>query len=255
MTRIDQYWNDRFGLTDELNRPGIHVVAHPRYLGGDLILTLVRNDVAIVAAARSQVDGIRARVDRLQPDSLLASEHYPSLVDQPISRYVGPFYEGYVDDQSFCPARDADVVRLDRASIASVRALEQASDSGITTMWHDVFDRFVRACEPADVEQSGIAAADSPLFAFVEHESIVALAHYSMWASNAASIGVVTHPNFRRQGHGTKVVSAAIADALSQKHLILYRTLLANRASVALATSLGCHDYGRFFAVHLKTAA
>lgn len=258
MTRVDHYWSDRFGLTDELNRPGIHVVAHPRYSGDDLILTLVRNDVAIMAAAPSQVDAIGRRVRTLTPERLLQSENYPPLVDRPITRYAGPFFEGFVDDQSFRPVVHNNVVRLDRASLAGVPAFERAcdrDDSRGTPVWRDVVDRFIRACDSTDVEQSGVAAADSSLFAAVEHSTIMALARYSMWARNAASIGVVTHPKFRRSGHGKSVVSAAIADALSQEHLILYRTLLANRASVALATSLGCQDYGRYFAVHLKTAA
>ena len=105
--------------------------------------------------------------------------------------------------------------------------------------------------DTADVVQSGVARAESPLFAAVDDSGILAVAHYSMWAVDAASIGVLTHPAHRGRGWGKVSVSAAIRHALAGGHFILYRTLLANRASVALAASLGCRDYGRFLAVHL----
>jgi hypothetical protein len=42
-------------------------------------------------------------------------------------------------------------------------------------------------------------------------------------------------------------------DAFSEGHFVLYRTKAENRASVALATAVGCQDYARFMAVHLAS--
>jgi len=66
---------------------------------------------------------------------------------------------------------------------------------------------------------------------------------------------VLTHPAYRNRGYGKLVVSAAMADAFAHGHLVLYQTLEANRASVALAAALGCQDYARTVAVHLADTA
>src|SRR5690606_23268507 len=97
------------------------------------------------------------------------------------------------------------------------------------------------------------AHADSPLFAVRADSRILAIANHQMWGVEAASIGVLTHPAYRRSGHGKSVTTAAMSAAFAHGHLVLYRTLLANRASIALAESLGCRDYARFLAVHLRS--
>ncbi len=180
------------------------------------------------------------------------------MIEGPISHCVGPLYEGYAEADDFRPATSGATVTLDRSQIGDVQAFTAACDragSGVTPIWREILYRFISASNPADVEQSGLARADSPLFAVVDDAGILAVAHYSMWAADAASIGVLTHPAHRRRGFGKASVTAAMRYVFAHGHFALYPTLLANRASIALAASLGCHDYGRFLAVHLQNAA
>ena len=123
-------------------------------------------------------------------------------------------------------------------------------ESTLAPVWREVLQRFATASDPTEWEHSGIDRADSALFANFLGDELVALAHYSMWGQNAASIGVLTHPAYRNRGYGKVVVSAAMIDAFSRGHFVLYQTLVANRPSVALAAALGCHDYARTLAVH-----
>jgi RimJ/RimL family protein N-acetyltransferase len=258
MGRIDRYWRDRLGLRDELDREGVHVVPHAGQAGDDLVYVLVRDDAAVVSVPRSLVQSTRDRVRHVAPSDLLDPARIHHVVDQPISHCVGPLYEGYADAEGFVAKPSRAVITLDRSHLQAVQAFTAACervDSEVTSVWRDVLRRFVTASSPTDFEHSGLARGDSPLFARVDESGVLALAHYSMWAVDAASIGVLTHPEHRRRGHGKAVVGAAMSDAFSQGFLVLYRTLLANRASVALAESLGCRDYARFLAVHLRRGA
>lgn len=62
MSRIDRYWKQRFGLGDELQRPGIHVVPHTRYPGDDLVFAFVRGASAVLSVEQASVDRARDRV-------------------------------------------------------------------------------------------------------------------------------------------------------------------------------------------------
>jgi RimJ/RimL family protein N-acetyltransferase len=191
----------------------------------------------------------------VEPSTLLDPVHIGAVIDGPISHCVGPLYEGYAEADSFRPARSDAILTLDRSHVPEVQAFTAAcekSGSDVTPIWREVLHRFVSASDPADVEHSGLTRADSPLFAVVDDSAILALAHYSMWAADAASIGVLTHPAHRGRGYGKASVTTAMLDAFAHGHFVLYRTMLTNRPSVALAMSLGCRDYGRFLGVHVQ---
>ncbi len=66
MNRIDLYWRTHFGLDDELDRPGVHVVPHVRYPGDDLAFVFVRGEAAVVSVARSRVQSTRKRIRRVE---------------------------------------------------------------------------------------------------------------------------------------------------------------------------------------------
>jgi predicted GNAT family acetyltransferase len=57
------------------------------------------------------------------------------------------------------------------------------------------------------------------------------------------SVGVLTHPDHRGHGYGSAVASAMTRYGIESGRIMLYRTLLSNRASVQIATSLGYPEY------------
>jgi RimJ/RimL family protein N-acetyltransferase len=65
-------------------------------------------------------------------------------------------------------------------------------------------------------------------------------------------IGIITHPAYRRQGHGRAVVSAISAYGLGVGLVPRYQALAANIPSVAIARALGFTHYATTLAVRLS---
>jgi predicted GNAT family acetyltransferase len=84
---------------------------------------------------------------------------------------------------------------------------------------------------------------------------LVALGGLEGWSADAANPGVLAHPQYRGRGHATAVLSAVVELAIGQRKLVLYQTLLANHASVAIATRLGFEQYASHLAVRLHETA
>src|SRR5580765_3495482 len=94
MSRIDRYWKDRFGLADELERPGVHVVPHARYAGDDLVFVFVKGKATVLSVERSCVDSVRDRVRHVAATALLDPVQVRLVIDGSVSHRVGPLYEG-----------------------------------------------------------------------------------------------------------------------------------------------------------------
>ncbi len=232
MLLIDQYWGKKFGLhADALYRPGIHVVPHVTW-EDTFVYAFVRDTTCLLSVASSLLEVTQARTCNLEAASLLDPMQLQRLFDQRIERTVGPAYQGYADVKHFLP-RQPKAVRIVRSEDA------------------ELVQQLKRACEPIAWEHSAIDQASSPLFAYYTPDGIVAIGHYSMWDYKIASIGVLTHPAYRRRGYAKLVVSAAMSDAFEHGYLVAYQTLMANTPAVAIATALGCQDYARTVAAYL----
>ena len=112
------------------------------------------------------------------------------------------------------------------------------------------FYRLSQECDRIGWQHSGSAFLQPHLYGLFTGGRLLALAHYVLWAANAASIGVVTHPAHRGQGYGKAVVSAAMQDAFAQGHIVIYQTLCDNMRSIALAKRLGCQEYAHTFKIY-----
>lgn len=216
----------------------------------------VRGPLCVVSVGPAFVEATRERVRESGPFSSLNEKSLQLLFGRRIHRFAGPLYQGYAEREDFTPMPSESVRMLSNEHRHVVQRLATASESErpestLTPVWGEVVQRFAKACEPTEWEHSGIDRTDSALFGHFLGDELVALAHYGMLAHDAASIGVLTHPAYRNRGYGKTVVSAAMADAFSHGHVVLYQTLVANRASVSLAKALGCQDYARTFDVHL----
>lgn len=210
---------------------GVRVVPHARPWKDNFAYVFVRESTCVLSVGAHCVDATRERISAMDPASLLTEANLREVFERPIHHTVGPAYQGYAEKEDFLP----EISNLGR----KLRGEEQ-----------EVLQTLKRACEPIAWEHSGIDETNSALFGYFAGEDLAAVAHYSMWAEDAASIGVLTHPRHRGRGYGKAVVSAAMADALEQGYWVIYQTLEANHPSVRLATALGCRDYARTMAVH-----
>ena len=109
------------------------------------------------------------------------------------------------------------------------------------------------ACGP-DWALSGIDPLRPPIFGVFEHDVLLAAASYEPWGEQVRATGVVTHPRHRRHGYGRAVAAAATAYGVQHGFVMLWQTLESNRASLAIAKSLGYQPYARTIAISLRAS-
>jgi GNAT superfamily N-acetyltransferase len=178
------------------------------------------------------VDDLRVAVREFTVERLFSEAGIRALLGARIGHIVGPAYQGYVEQAQFRSA-----------ARPGVRALAPADQK--------VLRQLAAACEGDAWEHSGIAFDEPNVFGCFADDQLVAAARHRPEWDEAAHIGVVTHPAYRGRGYGRAVVSAATARGLAAGFIVLYQTLLANTASVALATGLGYRRYATHLAVRL----
>jgi GNAT superfamily N-acetyltransferase len=107
----------------------------------------------------------------------------------------------------------------------------------------DALRGFLAGCDPADVEESGMAGITSPAFAIRGHEPmIIAAAGYREWAGGVAHLSVLTSAPARGRGLARAAASAAVAHALGRGLLPQWRAV--PEPSRRVAASLGFRELG-----------
>lgn len=232
--RVERYWSERFGVEPHiLSRAGIFVVPHARPWEDSFAFVFIRGVTGVISVEPTLVAAIQDRTRQKEPHLLLSEKALCEIFVRPLHHTVGPAYQGYAEREEFRPAPSLLTRTLETSEREILRQLQDAAD-------------------PAEWEQSGIERADSELFGlFLGRKDLVAVAHYSLWAEDAASIGVLTHPAHRGRAYGKAVVSAAMQDAFDRGYWVLYQTIVANQPSVAVAEALGCRAYAYTMGVHL----
>jgi len=178
------------------------------------------------------------RAGSFDPDARLAAAR-GTLFGGLAERVIGPAYQGHVEPEWFRPETRPGTRRLAPGDAEALLHL-------------------ARDCDPEEWEHSGIEAdlsrAPGPVFGAFAGERLAAAAEYRL-EDGAGRVGVVTHPAYRRQGWGRAAVSLATEHGLRAGHLMLYQTLEANAASVALASALGYRRYASHIAVRFRATA
>jgi GNAT superfamily N-acetyltransferase len=79
--------------------------------------------------------------------------------------------------------------------------------------------------------------------AYVGETLVAAASHYVFEEDGVASAGVITHPDYRRQGSGKAVTAAAAQWALDRGWIVEWSTTAQNRGSLGIAAALGFRQY------------
>lgn len=102
------------------------------------------------------------------------------------------------------------------------------------------FAAFQAACSDEDREEGDVGLDHEIIFGVLDNERIVAAAStYEMW--DMIDIGVLTHPDYRKQGLGKAVVSAVCQHYLQRTdddRIVLYRHATINQGSNGIAHGL-----------------
>jgi RimJ/RimL family protein N-acetyltransferase len=104
------------------------------------------------------------------------------------------------------------------------------------------------AVDAEEFDESGLAHIESPAFASRSSEGALAAAcGYRRWANGVAHLAALTHPANRRQGHGRRAATMAIAHAIERDLLPQWRARPV--ASQRLAQALGLVRVGAQFSL------
>lgn len=99
------------------------------------------------------------------------------------------------------------------------------------------------AAPPDELDESGLLHVTTTVFGSRSATGALAAAcGYRRWPNDVAHLSVLTHPAYRRQGHGRHVATATIQRAISEQLLPQWRAR--PPASQALARSLGLQEIG-----------
>lgn len=230
--RIHRYWGNRYGLSsEEMQLPGVRVVTHVRSWDDNFVSVFLRDDVCVVSVGEPHAEKFRATLEHAVVPDMLHPDMAESFFGVSVSKVNGLFYQAYAERAHFRSIAD-DGVRV--MSLADEAFLDDLKD----------------ACDSHEWSQSGLERYESERFAYFVKDRLVAAARYDLWAVDAASIGVITHPDYRGKGYGRAVVSAAMAHALDAGHMVIYQARADNVGSIAISKALGCCEYAHTMSVY-----
>ena len=110
-------------------------------------------------------------------------------------------------------------------------------------------------CTSSDVDEAEfeIEDLDPTLVGLIDHGALTALAGARPWDARPGlhDIGVIVHPDHRKEGAGTRVVEGVVQLLLNKGVTPLYRCSDANLGSASIARNTGFVRNGRVQAVTL----
>lgn len=109
----------------------------------------------------------------------------------------------------------------------------------------ELFARFQSSASEQDLDDAYVELDHWAVFgAFAQDRLVTAASMYPWRGAQIADLGVLTLPEFRRQGHARAVVRALCRHAAEQGYQPQYRCQLDNHASIAVAKRAGLTLFG-----------
>ena len=242
MNTVDEFWASFFGLdVSELLSPEPKIVPHAGLQGYHGVWVFRRGFQVIISAPSLLVAELSSALQPLfaMPNHHVTDEILIDLLGERTDKIIGPAFQGFLPEAGFHPV-DSPVASRARLLIEQdVRALADLRVACDIEEW-----------EHSDIEPN-IKTGRNPVFGCFIDDKLVAAATYRI-ESGAAFPGLITHPDFRNRGFGRAVLSKAVGHGLNNSLLLLYQTLVANKAAIAAAQSLGFKPYATHLALRLK---
>ena len=232
----DDYWSAEFGcdrvhLRPDAPRVQPHAGGLSDYPG---VFIAILDAAPLVSVPSVLVSAIQPRAENFTADTIRDEEALRRLLaPATVTRLVGPALLNYADRSCFVDAH------TERA-----RELLPGDDGEFTAMR--------AACPPDEWQPKDFSLGSELTFgAFALNDALASVANIEVWDKRIAHISVVTRPDFRGQGFGSRAVAVATRRALDIGLLPQYRVLESNKPSRQIARKLGFRGYGRTVAVRL----
>lgn len=199
------------------------VVSHhvPAYYRGALVFRHAESCIVSVPDSVSDVE--RSRLSAASPDEVLDPRLLVDIFPTDPGKISGPAWIGIADRVSFRPVKTV------------ARILDNGDEPAL---W-----KLAEGCGQLDWSRARLCGLPKPIFGLFQGTDLVAASGYVVSRGLLACIGVLVHPAFRGKGYARAAVSASAADALSNGHIALWRSLESNKGAVAFGRSMGFHPY------------
>jgi hypothetical protein len=104
--------------------------------------------------------------------------------------------------------------------------------------------RLEGACPPDDVTEVGLSTMERVFVTLDDRDQPTAGAGYDEWVHILGHVGVLTPPELRRSGFGTRAAALAVNDALDAGLVPQWRARVGNEPSRRAAARLGLREVG-----------
>lgn len=222
--RIDIWWGELFGLPASLMwHRGVVVGMHAGLGDYAGLFVAGRPGTARVSLPDWCDVSMVEELGATAADSLLSPAFWSTWEITQDLEIVGPSVHSYIDTEPASAAVDG--ISVEKVvTIADVAALADHVD-------------------PAEWTEAGFASEVLHCFAAYDGDYLVAAANLTAFDGGPADVGVLVAQDRRTSGIGRAVAAEAAAYAVRQHGVARWRARTDNRASRALASSLGFEDY------------
>lgn len=207
------------------------VIPRHGHLDQDWIVVVRLLEAVVVCVPPSQVLDLGERLTTLSCDEIVDPRVLGDAVG-PFAQVLGPAVLAYTDARCFRRVHPDHRVR-------------------VRLPRHERLLGLMRACDPAEADESGVAEWTSPVFTIERTGAAIAASGYTVLSEALANVGVLVHPGWRGGGLARAVAGAAVAHAIARDLVPQWRARSALIASRRVAQSLGFVDLGTQLAARL----
>jgi GNAT superfamily N-acetyltransferase len=227
----EEYWADFLGVSiRSLNAAGVQLIPHSGLQGYWGSWLFYRDGCCKVSVPQSLHAEYRERLSPLIENNRTDIDSLRAMFDERAQQSIGPAYHGSLRKVDFSPCNHSTVCQI------SFEEALPLSESGDKPGWTD--------SDPQNAKY---------YFGAFVGSSLVAISNYRPHRGLIESPGLYTHPDYRGQGYGKCVLSAALAHGIDAGlTLIDYQTLCSNHAAIKAAESLGVRPFAGHLAIRFK---
>ena len=236
---VDAYWASHLGCTPaQLHEDEPVLLSHAAELDGyrGAYIMQFTGAAPVISLPPAQAASLGPRLAGAARESLEADARWSDILGPLLERMVGPAWVGYASAETLRHVAAAVETRL--LTPADAPHVERLGRAATADEWDNI----------ASLPRAGVMVG-----AFAEGE-LAAVAGYEVWGESIAHVAVLTHPAHRGRSLGRAVVGATAAVALERGLVPQYRSLMANRASLAVAAALGFEGYATSLALRFTTS-
>ncbi|MFO7777861.1 MAG: hypothetical protein R6V28_05875 [Nitriliruptoraceae bacterium] len=227
--RVLATWQRAFPeLADPVDEPGTSIVSDPQTPPTAWVSLWPVGQRVVTRVAPEVAERLRAVLDGLPPGHRMTADDVATCwPDRPTGRASQRLHA--LDPAAFRPASPVPGKQ--------VRELTEGD--------RDDFEQFLGQCSPDEREEGevDIGGEHELTIGLRVRDRIVAVASMFEWRG-FSDVGVVTAPQFRRQGNGKAVVSALCERLIDGPRVVVYRYSLDNLGSAGVARSLALAPLG-----------